>query len=627
LAEALGYVPSETIFLFADMTARDLLQRRTTGPRGETVWIATPLIAALSLGRLVVLDGLHRLPNGTCSILLRLLEDGDVTLFDGTRFVRMDHYLLMQRRFKKTAKDLERMRIYPVHPNFRVIALATPPERGTGEWLGTEMMHLFDFHDLDVYGATSYADPIQTASLLSKLLPELDGPLLHNISDAAAALEGLRRTQAAEGGASTGTVRTLSLRQLIRLGKHAARHKADNSAVGESLASAVMLRFLPEEEKAALHRIFSSRGLELPDTSVAKGKVNGVVIKQEGGVLIIGQTEAAMSLSPNPGLVPQPLFVDIPGHTVLLEQMLQSYVIGDNILLIGNQGVGKNKLCDRLLQLLNREREYIQLHRDTTVQSLTLAPSLEEGHVVWHDSPLVRAMLHGRILVVDEFDKAPAEVVCVLKGLLEDGEMLLPDGRRFVNSKSPLYHTAREEDGNKVLQDGGGGYDGLQGCSVHRVADGFQLIALANRPGFPFLGNDFFSEMGDAFACHVVDNPDVDSELALLAAYGPGVPQESLARICGAFSNLRGMSDRGELAYPFSTREAVAVTKHLAAYPEDGVAKALQNVLAFDHFDGALLLILQGVMDSNGIDVKLARVKEFTPNQTTPKPAIDTDLD
>jgi hypothetical protein len=30
---------------------------------------------------------------------------------------------------------------------------------------------------------------------------------------------------------------------------------------------------------------------------------------------------------------------------------------------VGNQGVGKNKLADRLLQLLNRPREYIQLHR------------------------------------------------------------------------------------------------------------------------------------------------------------------------------------------------------------------------------------------------------------------------
>ena len=37
---------------------------------------------------------------------------------------------------------------------------------------------------------------------------------------------------------------------------------------------------------------------------------------------------------------------------------------------------------------------------------------------MWDDSPLVRAMIHGRVIVLDEFDKAPVEVVCVLKGLL-----------------------------------------------------------------------------------------------------------------------------------------------------------------------------------------------------------------
>lgn len=36
IAESLDYSPLETIFLYADMTARDLLQRRTTGPTGDT---------------------------------------------------------------------------------------------------------------------------------------------------------------------------------------------------------------------------------------------------------------------------------------------------------------------------------------------------------------------------------------------------------------------------------------------------------------------------------------------------------------------------------------------------------------------------------------------------------------
>jgi len=67
--------------------------------------------------------------------------------------------------------------------------------------------------------------------------------------------------------------------------------------------------------------------------------------------------------------------------------------------------VGKNKITDRLLQLLRREREYIQLHRDTTVSSLTLSPSLVEGRLVYLDSPLVRAMKFGRVMVIDEVDK------------------------------------------------------------------------------------------------------------------------------------------------------------------------------------------------------------------------------
>ena len=61
-------------------------------------------------------------------------------------------------------------------------------------------------------------------------------------------------------------------------------------------------------------------------------------------------------------------------------------------LLIGNQGTGKNKIADRLLQLLGWEREYIQLHRDTSVASLTVNPVLKDGVVVWEDSPLVKAV-------------------------------------------------------------------------------------------------------------------------------------------------------------------------------------------------------------------------------------------
>jgi len=98
--------------------------------------------------------------------------------------------------------------------------------------------------------------------------------------------------------------------------------------------------------------------------------------------------------------------------------------------------VGKNKLADRFLELLQIPREYIQLDRDTTVNHLTSQPVIEHGLVRYEDSPLVKAAREGRVLLIDEADKAPTHVTAILKSLLADGEMLLSDGRRLVKSKT-----------------------------------------------------------------------------------------------------------------------------------------------------------------------------------------------
>lgn len=39
----------------------------------------------------------------------------------------------------------------------------------------------------------------------------------------------------------------------------------------------------------------------------------------------------------------------------------------------------------------------------------------------------------GNILVIDEADKAPTNVTCILKTLVESGEMILADGRRIIS--------------------------------------------------------------------------------------------------------------------------------------------------------------------------------------------------
>jgi MoxR-like ATPase len=59
--------------------------------------------------------------------------------------------------------------------------------------------------------------------------------------------------------------------------------------------------------------------------------------------------------------------------------LMRDWLLDEHIMLMGPQGSGKNKLCDHFVRLLNRECNYIQLHRDTTLQSLTVIPTLSDG--------------------------------------------------------------------------------------------------------------------------------------------------------------------------------------------------------------------------------------------------------
>ncbi|KNC71999.1 hypothetical protein SARC_15451, partial [Sphaeroforma arctica JP610] len=49
-------------------------------------------------------------------------------------------------------------------------------------------------------------------------------------------------------------------------------------------------------------------------------------------------------------LVPDIVFYDNQQHTQIMSEMLKDYQLGEHILLVGNQGVGKNKVVDRFLQ-------------------------------------------------------------------------------------------------------------------------------------------------------------------------------------------------------------------------------------------------------------------------------------
>lgn len=188
-------------------------------------------------------------------------------------------------------------------------------------------------------------------------------------------------------------------------------HRFQTDDAYDAVQRACLARFLPTIAKQALNDCCNNVNVvptrSTPNVSV-KCQINGNTVR-------IGDTVVERYNTTALTKVPDVLFYDVPQHVALLENLLQDFSLGQNLLLVGNQGVGKNKIIDRLLQLLNRPREYIQLHRDTTVQTLTLQPMVRDGKVVYEDSPLVQAVKLGHVLVVDEADKAPTHVTCILK--------------------------------------------------------------------------------------------------------------------------------------------------------------------------------------------------------------------
>lgn len=573
-AEMLGY-STEPVMLYQDMTARDLLQQRYTLPNGDTAWRPSPLVTAAIEGKLLLLDGIHRVNLGTLAVLSRLLHDRELDLYDGTRLLRWDRYQTLKEQLQFTDEQLKEKSIFPIHPSFRVLALAEPPvvgaapsggsSKGQQQWLGPELLTMFLYHTVSPLAKTEEMGLIQ--GLTQNVPTEAVEQLLHLTHT-------LRKTNdpTAQSLASS-----LSTRQLLRICRRLSQYPEES--IAHAVNKACLSRFLPSLARASLEKSLSNCSIQdTPDPNEQTRDFSCVV---KDGVLTIGKVSAPVYNANEKMKVPDVLFYDNPQHMMVMEDMLKDFLLGEHLLLVGNQGVGKNKIVDRFLHLLNRPREYLQLHRDTTVQTLTLQPSVRDGIIMYEDSPLVKAVKMGHILVIDEADKAPTNVTCILKTLVESGEMILADGRRIISDP-------RDAEGrpNTIV-----------------MHPDFRMLVLANRPGFPFLGNDFFGALGDIFSCHAVDNPKPKAELAMLKQYGPDVPDSTLQKLVAAFGELRSMADQGTITYPYSTREVVNIVKHLQKFPDEGLANVVRNVFDFDSYNKDMREVLIEALHKHGIPI------------------------
>ncbi|EDQ92903.1 uncharacterized protein MONBRDRAFT_14058 [Monosiga brevicollis MX1] len=540
-------IPFDELLLHKELTLRELLQTRTTDQAGNSCWQDAKLVQAVKNGRVVLMDGIHRLHPSVLGALQSLIHDRDFHLPSGTHLMSRERWEALAELTGLDPASPTLHGVELIHPSFRIVALAEPDIKGAAgkNWITEEIASLFEWH------------------ICQPLCKEDQLALLGN-TDPEAAVRIHGAMQRLHDGAGDGVLASslkFSTRMMLRIAHRVALFDGVDLRREVWLIERLTLaKYLPSVVRDELQRLLPPAISWVPIGS-SDLQLDVPTLEVTDAAVRIGDVSLPIKKDGDTSRVPHTVFYPNESHLRVMNEIMKDLISGEPTLLIGNQGVGKNKIVDGLLQLLQRPREYLQLHRDSTVESLSQTPTIENGQLVYEDSPLIRAVREGSVLVIDEADKASTDVTGTLKTFVETGLFHLPDGRMIV----PHGTAASDAQANEI-----------------RTHPDFRLIVLANRPGYPFLGNDFFSTLGDLFSCHAVENPGREAELKMLQAYAPAVDASVLEKLASAFAELRQMSETGQLDYPFSLRELVSIARHINAFPEDGVEGAINNVLDFD---------------------------------------------
>lgn len=80
----------------------------------------------------------------------RLVHDRELQLHDGKRLLRADRYDGIKSEYNKSDGEMSSSGICRIHPSFKIVALAEPPDVNdvTGQWLNSEILNLFIFHEM-----------------------------------------------------------------------------------------------------------------------------------------------------------------------------------------------------------------------------------------------------------------------------------------------------------------------------------------------------------------------------------------------------------------------------------------------------------------------------------------------
>lgn len=544
-----------SMVLHQDMNTRELIQRRHMKENGDTVWEDSILVTAARNGDVCILDGVEMVHPSVVMSLAQLIYHRRFDLPNGNRLIGEKEFSTIMERDGIDEPTMNQRGVFRIPDSFRLLFVGESQSK-EHKWINENVLSLLPFYTVPDLSLA------EQATIISEITHGSNTESVNKL------IQFVQKIKNSSDSGLKNTATSLSLRRLIHIGK---RDLMQPGHLRELVEKAALSKFLPQITKETFEHELRLANI-IDDVSIR------TIEKEKYLQMIRAETERPE----DEALIPNVLFHHNQQHDEVLEDMARDMKLGSHLLLIGNQGVGKNKLTDRFLHLINRPRQYMQLHRDTTVQTLTMQTVVENGIIRHEDSALVKAARSGQILVIDEADKAPLHVIAILKSLLDTGTLVLGDGR----SLRPAASFTEDDKQNDRL------------VPIH---PNFRIIMLANRPGFPFLGNNLFAVLGDLFAIHMIDHPGRQSEFEMIQKYGPTVSKGTLNKLLTIFNELRDKTDQGILQYPYSTRELVNIVRHCNEFPDDQLPEVCRNVFDFDSYSEDTIAVIHEVFQKHGI--------------------------